>query len=231
MDRLPHLLMTLTTIAAQTVPIECIVVEQSVAPEVRNALPQWVQYVHMPVGADSPYRRSVTFNAAAPSASTDILVLHDNDMLVPAGYAEEILAATRSGYEAVDLKRFIFYLTPGETKCAFDLSGVRPRARAAEVIANPRGGSVAITAEAYEAIGGFDESFLGWGGEDVEFWERAETRAASTFGYLPIVHLHHPAQPEKLQGAAAQGLSRYDELASIPPDARIARLRRLRGYA
>ncbi|HXH40006.1 MAG TPA: galactosyltransferase-related protein, partial [Thermoanaerobaculia bacterium] len=97
--------------------------------------------------------------------------------------------------------------------------------RSEEVIQNLHGGSVAITRGAYAAIGGFDEDFVGWGGEDNDFWERAETLRATRFGYLPIVHLWHAPQPEKLQAADAPGVQRYVELARVPVQERIARLK------
>lgn len=228
--RLPHLLMTVRSIAAQRgARVECLVVEQSVAPEARDALPRWVRYLHTPIAAsDEPYRRAATFNEGAEHARGRVLVLHDNDMLVPADYAAEIVRRVNEGLDAVDLKRFIFYLDEAETRRVFDEERLRVDAGSEVVIQNLRGGSVAITAEAYRAIGGFDDSFVGWGGEDVEFWERAETRPVTAFGYLPIVHLWHAAQPEKLQGERAPAVGRYHELARVPPEERIANLKRAR---
>ena len=50
-ERLPHLLWALKSIAAQTgVPCECLVVEQDVAPRIRDHLPEWARYVHDPIG-------------------------------------------------------------------------------------------------------------------------------------------------------------------------------------
>lgn len=224
--RLPHLLMTLRSIAAQRgARVECLVIEQSVAPEARDALPKWVRYLHTPIAnANEPYRRAATFNEGVKHARGRVLVLHDNDMLVPADYAAELVRGMASGFDALDLKRFIFYLTEAESRRVMEEGRVIDDAQSEVVIQNLRGGSVAITAEAYRAIGGMDESFVGWGGEDVEFWERAETRPVTAFGYLPIVHLWHAAQPEKLQGHAAPAVGRYFELAAIPAEERIAKL-------
>src|SRR3954447_13980711 len=65
LERLPHLLTTLRTIAAQSVPVECIVVEQSHQAEIASALPPWVRYIHTPVERGVPYNRSWTLNAGA----------------------------------------------------------------------------------------------------------------------------------------------------------------------
>ena len=226
-SRLPHLLLTLRTIAAQRdAAVECIVIEQSSEREIEGALPPWVRYLHQPAEPNAPYARARTFNEAARAARAPRLVLHDNDMLVPARYAAELAAKMRAGDEVLDLKRFIFYLTPEDTARAMKSGAVPDDARSETVIENLRGGSVAITKEAYAAIGGFDETFVGWGGEDVELWERAETRRANRFGYLPIVHLWHAPQPEKTQGASAPAVERYYELTRVPVAERIARLRR-----
>jgi GT2 family glycosyltransferase len=97
--------------------------------------------------------------------------------------------------------------------------------RSEVVIQNLHGGSVAITREGYEAIGGLDEDFVGWGGEDNEFWDRAETLRSTRFGYLPIVHLWHAPQFEKLQANDAPAVKRYRDLGDVSPQERIARLR------
>ncbi|HEX6085685.1 MAG TPA: galactosyltransferase-related protein [Thermoanaerobaculia bacterium] len=230
LERLPLLLLTLRTIAAQRgAAVECIVVEQSAVREIEHALPSWVRYVHQPVEPDAPYSRARTFNEAARVARARLLVLHDNDMLVPMRYAAELAAKARAGDEVLDLKRFVFYLTPEVTARVIERGVLPPEARSESVVANLRGGSTGITADAYAAIGGFDETFVGWGGEDVELWERAETRRANRFGYFPLVHLWHAPQREKTQGASAPAVERYYELAKIPVAERIARLRSRNG--
>lgn len=225
-SRFPHLLMTLRSIAAQSaVPIECIVIEQSHAREVEQALPEWVRYLYQPVLKTDAYNRAKTFNAGALAARGRILILHDNDMLVPQRYAAEVVAHADAGWEAIDLKRFIFYLTEDATARVLHDERLRRDERSETVIQNLHGGSVAITRHAYDAIGGLDESFVGWGGEDIEFWERASTLRATRFGYLPIVHLWHAPQAEKVQGNDAPAVRRYNDLAKVPAEERIARLK------
>jgi len=225
-SRLPQLLLTLRSIAAQQdVPIECIVIEQAQTHEVERELPLWVRYIHQDATEAGPYKRAQTFNAGAAAARGRILVLHDNDILVPERYAAELVARCSDGFDALDLKRFIFYLTEEATARMLASGTLRGDEHSVSVIQNLRGGSIAITRAAYEAIGGFDESFVGWGGEDVEFWERAETLRTNRFGYLPIVHLWHAPQSEKLQDNEAPAVKRYYELANVPAQQRIARLK------
>src|SRR5207302_1285011 len=127
-------------------------------PEIRDALPPWVRYVYQPVAEGDPYRRAATFNAGAHAARGRLLVLHDNDMLVPKRYAAEVVAHERNGWEVIDLKRFIFYLTREDSERVLASQRLSLHEKSEVVIQNLHGGSIAITAEAYAAIGGFDES-------------------------------------------------------------------------
>jgi hypothetical protein len=224
--RLPHLLITLETIAAQrNASFECMVVEQSEKPEVMNALPSWVRYVHTPLPRpDMPYSRSWAFNVGARNARSELLIMHDNDMLVPESYAAEVVARFKDGNEVINLKRFIFYQSEEHTSRI--ISGERSLNSASPltVVQNlEAGGSLAISKDAHFRIGGFDESFVGWGGEDNEFWERAQTQKVWPYGYLPLVHLWHEAQPEK-HNPSRFTATLLESRSSIPPAERIREL-------
>lgn len=224
--RLPLLLETLRSIAGQRdVAVECVVVEQSETPEVRDELPRWVKWVHDPCPGDMPYNRARTFNVGTDTARSDFLVFHDNDMLVPREYAREMLRLVSEGWEIINLKRFIFYLDEAATRTIVDRRTRLETVVPDHVIQNlEAGGSAGGTREALEEIGGWDEGFVGWGGEDNEFWERALTRRAWEYGYLPIVHLWHAPQAGK--GAVnVAGVSRYHERALVGPEIRIRELR------
>jgi hypothetical protein len=223
LERLPNLLATLRSIAGQSIAVECIVIEQSAQREIESVLPAWVRYLHTPVTGEA-YCRAATFNAAVRMARGEVLIAHDNDMLVPAAYAAEVLARADEGWQFVDPKRFIFYLTEADSRALFDGVPLRDD-QAATVVQNLKGGSIAATREAYLAIGGFDEDFVGWGGEDNEFWERAHAYGrVYEYGYLPLVHLWHRAQPGK-HDAEAPAVKRYYDVREIAAEERIARLR------
>ena len=229
-EREPLLMATIASIAAQEgVTVECIVVEQDVEPRLAGRLPDWVTLVQTaPPTPQTPYNRSWAFNIGADSARGGILVLHDNDMLVPVDYAREIVGRVRQGYEVVNLKRFIFYLTEEHTREVLAARAEYADASAQAIVQNlEAGGSVAITGDAFDQIGGMDESFVGWGGEDNEFWERAQTRRVWPYGYLPIVHLWHAPQPEKRGLGMQSGPARYGQLRALPVAERIDRLKGL----
>jgi hypothetical protein len=224
--RIPHLLATLESIAAQEgVRVECIVVEQDSESRLQAVLPSWVRLVRTPPPqADLPYCRSWALNVGAAHARGDMLVLHDGDMLVPAGYAAAMVAHLRRGHEVVNLKRFVFYLDRAHTEAVLagraDLADAAPEAIVQNLEA---GGSIGISREGFLRIGGMDESFVGWGGEDNEFWDRAQTLKTWPYASMPIVHLWHAPQPGKGR-TEAQGQRLFHTLHARPVAERIARL-------
>ena len=230
LQRLPHLLATLESIAGQAgATVECIVIEQDVEACLGDKLPRWVRHIHTPPPArDMPYCRSWTFNIGVKHANADVLVLHDNDMLVSSDYSTEILAKVKDGHDVVNLKRFIFYLDEENTKWVFaDPQAIDKNAPEAIVQNNEGGGSIAVTKSGYEAIGGMDETFIGWGGEDNEFWERAQKLRVWPYAHLSLVHLWHAAQAGKAQ-TDNQTFKHYQTLSTIPTETRILQLRSIR---
>jgi hypothetical protein len=200
LERLPLLLATLESLAAQTdVAFECVVIEQDEQPRIAPLLPGWVHHVHTPPARPgAPYNRSRAFNAGALQARAPVLLLHDNDMLVPYGYLQRILQKVALGYQAVNPKRYVFYLSERHTSAVLHAAAALDTWPADGIVQNlEAGGSVAITRQAFWEIGGMDEAFEGWGGEDNEFWDRCQARPCWIWGYEPLVHLWHRRQPLK----------------------------------
>ena len=159
-DRLPLLLTTLRNIATQReTAIECIVVEQSARPEVQAEVPRWVRYLHTPVEPGIQYSRSAAFNAGAAVARGEVLIFHDNDMLVPERYAAETATRVREGWRFMDLKRFIFYVSEEDTR-ALVAGGSLRKDLVTRVAQNLHGGSIAAGRQAFFEIGGFDDEFI-----------------------------------------------------------------------
>ena len=225
--RLAHLLSTLRSIAGQRdARVECVVVEQDTIARAKSHLPSWVRHVHAPPPReDMPYCRAWAFNIGVREAKAPLVVLHDNDMLVPGDYASTALRIAQSGYEAMNLKRFVFYLAQDATTQLLSGASAWSDAPPEAIVQNlEAGGSVVIAREAYERIGGMDESFIGWGGEDNEFWERCRALRVWPWGSLPIVHCWHAPQPGK-ENAARDTTALWRAKSAIAIEDRIARLR------
>jgi len=225
-DRLPHLLATLRSIASQkNVSFECIVVEQDQEPLIRDELPDWVRY-HFCLTPYSTYsyNRSWAFNEAARIAKGAVLILHDNDMLIPEQYGAGAYDLFRCGYEVAQLKRFVFYLTQHTSQHILKTSHFHRRARSEQVIENLcGGGSIAISRSVYWDIGGMDEEFVGWGGEDEEFWDRCRARKVWGFSCFPLVHIWHASQPMKYTDENPTAVL-LDRKMRLPAEERVRRL-------
>ncbi len=225
--RLPLLLMTIKSIAAQEdISVECIVVEQDVKPLIRNSLPSWVRYFHAPLmGADQPYNRARAFNDGVRLAQGEVLILHDNDLLVPACYALRAFDLFKKGYEVSQLKRFIFYVNKTSTRNTMVIKNIPKNMRCEQVVENScGGGSLALSKKAYWDIGGMDEDFVGWGGEDNEFWDRCLTRKVWEYASLPIIHLWHVSLSNR-QRETNPMMTLLDEKLGVPAQSRIQTLR------
>jgi hypothetical protein len=220
-DRLVNLLSVLRSIAGQSgVRTECVVCEQAASKFIERELPGWVRYVHDAVSSDTPFNRSRAFNVAARVARGKYLILHDNDLLIPSCYAQAHLKVLRSGWDVANLKRFIFYLDPCNSG-SFNNLHVR------QVIQNARGGgSLAISASAYRAVGGMDEMFSGWGGEDEEFWDRCSMVRVCNSQFLPLIHLWHTPQSGKRSnnGKGADTIHYFNSCMRVPAGERVERL-------
>lgn len=200
-DRLSQLATVIRSLFGQTeVAIEVVVVDLTPEP-LEKELPSGIRYFHIPTSHLTPgWRKSWAFNIGARKALGEVLVFHDGDVCAPDGYARELVntfQAEKVG--AASIQRFLFYLKKSEFPAS-----VTTAVGATEVdyvTQNWKGGTIAVRRKAFFDIGGFDEGFVDWGGEDDEFFERCSHVGHFRFGYIPFVHLWHPPQSLKLQVA------------------------------
>ena len=210
-SRVALLLATLSSLLGQELEVEVIVVEQAAEPVLPGRLPLGVRFIHQrPETAEAPYSRSAVFNRGAAEARGRLLVLHDNDILVPQAYASELSRLANEGFEAMRLMRFLFYLPEAATSVvvegARDLRAALRSRRPEDVRQNCQGGTIAVTRDAYYRVGGHDEAFIGWGGEDNEFFDRCRLLRFHSWSYLPFVHLWHGPQSRGRVSPPAQQL-------------------------
>ena len=186
------------------------------------SLYDWVRWVRVPADP-AGFNKSRLLNAAVTAARFPVVLLHDADILVPQDYLSTLAAAFAQGWEALKPIRFLFYLDQREAE-AFAASGGSHRPEAVrQVRQNFAGGSTAIRKDAYERIGGHDEDFVGWGGEDVEFRDRMTTLNCFHGGFAPSVHLWHPPAPVCSPGYSNGCL--VDQKRAVPMAERVKALR------
>jgi hypothetical protein len=212
--------------AQQMIVSEVIVVEQSAAPALAATLPADVRYFHqLQSDPSAGFNKSWALNRAAREARGDVLIVLDADYLLPCRFAAEchrVLAEV----EAVRPARLLFYLDEVSTLdlvARGDLSRISGMEKV--VANNPT--PIAIRRSTYWEIGGHDEGYFGWGGEDSEFLDRLRTRPISEAGWLPVVHAWHAPAEKKADGDRNRAF--HESRMSVTASRRVSSLRTARG--
>ncbi len=220
-QRLEQFKLVLAALRAQSYPqLEIIVVEQSETPELAQTIPPDVRYFHMRKPSEREFNKSSAINTAAELARGQFVIIHDADYIVPRDYVKEVCKVLRS-VDAVRPGRLAFHMAESSTRDFIKRQSV-PSFPELEFILQNNPTPMALTKTAYWEIGGHDEIFEGWGGEDTEFVSRMRTRKVAEGGWLPTIHLWHPLAPKKASGHRNQSLQ--DERMAIAPQERIRQL-------
>ncbi|WP_338665813.1 galactosyltransferase-related protein [Pararoseomonas sp. SCSIO 73927] len=203
-----HLANLLAGLARGTrMPARCIVVDMGETPAAMPPTPFPLLHHRLP-SPGLPLARAR--NAAAALAETPLLAFLDVDC-IPAANLVEALAADVAAHDALICCE-IRYLPPGVTDLSepalmaagqrhtvrhFPESGLRPEANTGLFWSL----AFAVRRESFLRLGGFDESFTGYGGEDTDFAFRAREAGlpllftASTTAF----HQHHTVHEPPLQ--------------------------------
>jgi hypothetical protein len=155
-------------------------------------------------GGDDLFTRAKGINTAIDRASGDIIIQSDPDSIVrPEMLADAIEQATTSDGLVVCHDRYL-YLTEQATEAV--LSGARDFTAAQPDDCESHGhggvGNVTVFSRAtWAAVGGFDESFGVWGGDDAAF-AYATDAFCGPMRRTPgdMVHLWHPRLPQSIPG-------------------------------
>jgi GT2 family glycosyltransferase len=141
---------------------------------------------------DGPFNRSTAVNAAAKTAGAwDVAIIADSDTWVPVRQLSEAVRLASTGGSLVSALTAVAELSADCTEKILSGADVNfldidlERVRAGELAT--QSSMLAVPRYLWDRIGGFDEKFAGWGGEDNAFW-----RAASILG----------GQPRRLEGYA-----------------------------
>lgn len=224
-DRRDHVIWTVRSILAQQdTAIECLVVDQSDDPGFGDRLPPAAKYLHRPRPAGMHgWRKSWAFNQGARAASGEILIFHDGDIVCPSAYAATVVAHMQN-HGAASIQRFLFNLDRNETTRFFAAQQWPAPLHPERVRQNWEGGTIAVRREAFFRLGGYDEAFVGWGGEDNEFFNRCSGIKHLTYGFVPFVHLWHPSQVDKHTRDNRNITHALDQRLAMPVAARMAEL-------
>lgn len=146
---------------------------------------------------DGPFNRSAAINQAVRSRHLwDVAVIADSDTWVD---AEALRAAVSTAHETGRLCSALTAVIELDERCTEAIleAGLSERTLGVDAVRTgdlaTQSSVLAVPRKLWENIGGFDENFVGWGGEDNAFW-----RAATILGGEPrridgfAFHLWHP---------------------------------------
>lgn len=182
-------------------PLKIIVVEHG---PVRNLFPS-----NLPAGTtcrflhdDGPFNKGRAMNAGFRLSDGGVVAFGDADMVMPPELLDRARLACEHGMDAVNPYHRLVDLSEQETR---DLDTASLPAQSMRSIAGEdrtgyreipcfAGGVFVVRGQFYEAIGGMDESFLGWGGEDNAMSTKIErmTRRCAVAKEGTAFHLWHP---------------------------------------
>lgn len=223
-ERFPQFELALASARAQVnIDYEIVVVEQSPKSLFRDKMPGDIRYFHqVNLQPEQGFNKSWAINKAAKEAKSEKLIILDADYIVPINFVSscsEVLDKVPS----VRLGRLIFHLDHKSTSQVIHLKKIASSLNIEKIVQNnptPQ----ALLKSVYWDIGGHDEDFWGWGGEDTEFLDRLRVVDISEGGWLPLIHLWHPSAPKKANGDRNNRL--YEQKLRQPTRERITNLTR-----
>jgi hypothetical protein len=146
--------------------VEIILVEQDVSPKIPTFSLFGFKYIF--TKSEMPYNRSWAFNVGLKSSTTEIVVFGDSDLIMNPNDLINSLNLLNQ-YDCVSPYTSVLDLDQRESNLPFDklISIPRPgRGETDNQKINLCGGIVLYRKESALKIGGWNERFIGWGGED-----------------------------------------------------------------
>ena len=146
--------------------IEIILVEQDKKPKLPDFSIKGVKHIF--TKSNMPFNKSWAFNVGLKYATTDVIVFGDCDLIMDPHKFINALKLLET-YECVSPYSRVIDLNPNEVNFNLEQMNLINRPGRGETDIQKiclSGGIIMYRKEAIYKIGGFDQSFIGWGGED-----------------------------------------------------------------
>lgn len=180
-----------------------------------------------------PFNRSWALNVGAQhhNPASELLVLMDADVLTDRDFVARNLARFDvPGVGGLNPYRDMFCMDPRSTNVAIRDRVLRqqPQLDVADIrgfrLRRPRGCLLWVRREAYTRVGGFDERYEGWGGEDYDFIHRLDYETPLDTFEDPLLHMHHP--PSSVVLESGELITSHVPALSWPADETFGQLER-----
>ena len=182
-------------IRAQRFPdIEIILSEQDIKSRFTESDLECTTHVLLST-ANQPFNKSIAFNAGVALATSDKLLLHDADILVPAHYMKTIYSALES-VESTHMGNRVLYADKRSSDLVAKTKVVNDDIQCDKIVTYFEGGSIGCRYDTYWRVGGFVEAFVGYGVEDCDFYYRL-SKASKWYDnrIFDFLHLWHNRTP------------------------------------
>ncbi|MEX2466451.1 MAG: glycosyltransferase family 2 protein [Gemmatimonadota bacterium] len=200
-------------------PDEVIVADDGSAGETRRLIHDWIHDAPAPARhiwhADNGFRKTVVLNRALAAIRSDYVVFTDADCVPHRHFVRDHLRAAEPGYWVQGRRCFVRepwvpQFDPDRVRFARwalkgRINGVSKGIRLPFPIVFRNTGqrgiigcNLACWRRDAEAVNGWDEAFVGWGGEDSDFGSRLYhlgLRRKLVYGHAVTFHLNHPTLP------------------------------------
>lgn len=171
------------------------VVEQDDMPRHKSAIENRADvYIHHNYGG--PFNRAAALNLGADFSSNEVLCFLDGDIMPDADFVHRCLASIhRDEVPAMLPYTDMFCLDEISTAAVID-GRILPGADVSGyLIRHPAGACLWVSRSAYLRAGRFNERFVGWGGEDREFYNRLSAQVSVVRSDDLLIHLLHDRPP------------------------------------
>ncbi|NEE07448.1 glycosyltransferase [Streptomyces sp. SID7499] len=203
-QRLRNLLACLLALRDQSVPrdfYQVAVVETDDVPRWRDTVsPRTDHYLFAYKPGDFNKSWAVNVGVVNAPGAAEILCILDADALVDRDFvARNVARFHRPGTMGHLSYRDMWCLDEAATSWAIErrlwehAEEVDPDHLRAFVLRRPPGCCVWVRTSAFHRIGGMDERFEGWGGEDNDFTYRMDINSAFDHYHDPLLHMYHPS--------------------------------------
>lgn len=163
---------------------------------------QWLGYGWPLVVADdggAPFSRGASVNLAATQVDVDVFVIADADTLIPRAQIEQAIGeAARAPGLVVAFDRYHYLHQRGTRRVLAGEDPLPGRRHCQWFFEAGVSSCVAVSAETWRTVGGFDPRFRSWGHEDAALEAACSTLAGPTHRvHGSVFHLYHPVEKDR----------------------------------